>query len=290
MIPLLCILLGTIHMVGAKSRSTTTTSSHPVHTTGSTTSTAVLKHKDDPYGASDMMSPELIDLMQHDGDYYLHGDSKSSDLARCELLIVNADTQVSSYDTFEKMAILTDHNIPVNNLQSAVCMRFLRVATSPANAAAGKFIDVTASENRLLAILSWAAQFASFEHMLLIDEADSFFWLDRIFLDLHSDTIGLAHTHPWLYWGGFDVDDQNQIVGPDKSGVILSANIVEELAILLQQDSSAALKQRSRDGVLAQLHALITTRIHNHQLKPMIDRRFGVSKERCQSSTLRFVH
>ena len=306
---------------GEVTRTTTSSRQHlsvlEGETTATTTSTfsnagegraGVRVGEDVPYGASDMLSDKLVALMEHDGDYYMHNQGQAQrELARCELLIVNADLRVgagneaaAAVDVFERMAVLTDHSIPVSNLQEAVCMRFV-VEGSGTNSAAGRNIVVAPGEDRLRTILLWASDFASFDHMLLIDEADSFFWLDRIFLDLHSPIVGLAHTHPWLYWGSFQHDKvTGNILGPHPSGVILSANIVEELAVLFGEndlrtiggyrppsDDGAVESKEGSGGVLHQLHNIIVSNIHDGRLKPAHDRRFGVPKERCQSSSLR---
>ena len=112
-------------------------------------------------------------------------------------------------------------------------------------------------------------------------------------MDLHVDTIGLAHTHPWLYWGAFVKDENGHIVRPDASGVILSANVVEELAIMWksgtrpqQRDKGFGDTSATRVGILFELHDMISTNIHNSILQPLPDRRFGVAKEQCQPSSL----
>jgi hypothetical protein len=272
----------------------------------------------DAADGSVQMSPELLALLEHDGDYYLHNRAQQErPLARCELLIVNADPSVRDYEVFEAMAELTDESVPVNSMQDAVCLRFLVSSTGDTAARVGaagaggpggragtgrgaargrvgqaagggdaaskllggnggeeedseatgegeveeededdvvhgRFIHVAplpdGRVDRLGAVLAWAAANASFDHLLLIDEADAFFWLNRIFMDLHLDKVGLAHTHPWLYWGAFVHDADSNVLYPHRSGVVVSANIVEELALLRKTGGSSGSGSRSGSG------------------------------------------
>lgn len=256
------------------------------------------RNGDDDNAGADVISDKLLSLLEHDGDYYMHNGGGADggakrELARCELLIVWTNPQAAAnYVLFEDMANLTDHSIPVNSLEDAVCTRFLveDAGGREENGALGRYIYYKPGQNRLDVVLWWASSFAAFDHLYLIDQVDVFFWLDRIFLDLHSKVIGLAHTHPWLYWGRFETEDlpdgSNKLGAPDQCAVIVSANAVEELAILAQQQAGTP-RNRDTTTVCTDLHQRITTDLHNSQMKPLNDRRFMIFNKHCHSSTLR---